>query len=94
MCVSPNSSWRGDADHVRRPQHDEQRVLVELELRPLMRVVGVLDGEVVQAELLLHLPQHVLLGLVEPEPDELDRSRASAARICSMPTSATRTPPQ
>ena len=57
--------------HVRRAQNDEQRILVQLELRPLMRVVGVFDREVVQSELLLHLPQHILFGLVEAEPDEL-----------------------
>ena len=36
-----------------------------------MRVVGVFDGEVVQAELLLDLSQHVLVGLIEADPDAL-----------------------
>ena len=36
-----------------------------------MRVDRVLDREVVQAELLLHLAQQRLLGLVQPNPDEL-----------------------
>src|SRR6185295_4203814 len=41
----------------------------------LVRVVGVFDGEVVQSELLLHLAQDVLLGLVQSEPHELIVSR-------------------
>src|SRR5688572_10465604 len=61
--------------HVRRAQHHEHRILVELELRPLVRVVGVFDRQIVQAELLLDLPQHVLFGLVEAEPDELIGTR-------------------
>ncbi len=36
-----------------------------------MGVVGVLDREVVQAELLLHGAKDVFLRLVESEPDEL-----------------------
>ena len=55
---------------LRRPQHDEQRILVQLELRPLMRVVGVLDREIVQVELLLDLPQQRLARFVQAHPDE------------------------
>jgi len=56
---------------MRRPQHDEHRVLVEFQLRPLVRVVSILDGKVVQSELLLHAAEDVLLRLVKSEPDEL-----------------------
>ena len=66
---------------MRGPQHDEQRIFVQLELGSLVRVVGVLDGEVVEPELLLHLPQHVLFGLVQSEPDELVVSRQRRLRI-------------
>ena len=53
-CVSPNSEAAG-AVELRRPQHDEQRSLVLLELGPLMGAERVLDGEIVQPELFLHL---------------------------------------
>ena len=56
---------------MRRAQHHEHRILVELELRPLVRVVGVFNRQVVQSELLLHLSQHILFGLIQAEPDEL-----------------------
>jgi hypothetical protein len=36
-----------------------------------MGAVGVLDGEVVQPELLLYLAKKLLRGLVEADPDEL-----------------------
>jgi hypothetical protein len=36
-------------------QHREQRIAVLLDLRPLMAVARVLDREIVQAELELHL---------------------------------------
>ena len=58
-----------------RTQHDEQRLLVLLELRPLMRAVRVLDREVMQPERPLHLLQQLLARLVEPEPHELVRRR-------------------
>src|ERR1051325_418380 len=51
-------------------QGDEQRVAVALELGPLVGQVRVLDGEVVQAELGLHLLQQPLVRLVEPDPHE------------------------
>jgi hypothetical protein len=57
--------------HVCGPQHHEHRVLVQLELRPLMRVVGVFNGEIVQPELLLHGAEDVLFRFVQSEPDEL-----------------------
>ena len=56
---------------MRGPQYHEQRVLVELDLRPLVGIVGVLDGEIVETELLLDPAQHRLVWVVEPKPDEL-----------------------
>jgi hypothetical protein len=56
--------------HLRRTQHDEERVFVLLDFRPLMRLVGVFDGQVVQAELLLDAAEQCLVRLVEAEPDE------------------------
>ena len=57
-------------DVVHRLEHQEQRFVVALQLRPLMRVHGVLDGQLVQAENVgdgLHL---VLVGFVQADPDE------------------------
>ena len=61
---------RRRAAQLRGAQHDEQRVVVLLELRPLVGVVRVLDGEVVQVELALHLAQQLLGRLVQADPDE------------------------
>jgi hypothetical protein len=56
--------------HLRRAQDHEQGIVVDLELRPLVRVVGVLDGQVVQVELALDLAQQLLPRLVHADPDE------------------------
>ena len=55
---------------LRGAERDEERVAVALELGPLVGQVGVLDGEVVQPELGLHLLEERLVGLVEADPDE------------------------
>ena len=57
-------------DDLRGVQRDEQRIVVQLDLRPLMRVVRVLDGKVVQAEFLLQFVQQGFVGLVQADPDE------------------------
>ena len=46
-----------------------------------MGVVGVFDREIVQAELLLHGPEDVLLRFVQPEPDELVAVFEGAANL-------------
>lgn len=51
-------------------EHQEQRVVVAFQLRPLMGVHRVFDGELVQPEHVgdgLHL---AVVGLVQPDPDE------------------------
>ena len=53
-----------------RLEHDEQRVVVLLNLGPLMRVERVLDREIVQLELLGHLVQLGLGRFVQTDPDE------------------------
>ena len=52
------------------PEHDEQRVLVTFELRPLMGRQRVLDCEIVEPELLLHLAKERLVGLEEANPHD------------------------
>src|SRR5262249_24264411 len=53
-----------------RPQDYEEAVAVLLDLRALVRLMVVLDRQVVQAELPLHGPQLLLGWLEEPDPDE------------------------
>jgi hypothetical protein len=63
----------GDAavDHLRRAGDDEQAVAVLLDLRPLMGVARILDGEVVQAELALNPPQELVGRLVQADPHDV-----------------------
>ena len=63
----------GDAavDKLRRARNDEDPVAIELELRVVVRLAGVLDGEVVQAELRLNAAQQLVGGLVQPDPDDV-----------------------
>jgi hypothetical protein len=53
-----------------RPQDDEERVPVALELRALMRLNGVLDRELVQVELARHRNELLLARLVEAQPGD------------------------
>lgn len=46
-----------------RAQHDEQRVVVNLQLGPLMGAMGVLDRQIVQTEPRLDVAQHFLARL-------------------------------
>ena len=57
-------------DGLRGVDGDEQRVAVRLDLGPLVRVVRILDREIVQAEFLLQLAQDAFSGLVQADPDE------------------------
>jgi hypothetical protein len=51
-------------------QDDEQAFAVDLQLRPLMGAQGILDGELVQPEPLLHLLHQLRARLVQPDPYE------------------------
>ena len=62
-------------------QNDEERIAVALELRPLVGAGRVLDGEVVERELLLDLRKHCVVRLVEPDPDEPARLLQDLADI-------------
>ncbi len=68
----------------RRAQDDEERVAVALELGPLMGAVGVFDREVVQAELLLDLPEQRFARLVEPDPEEPVRLLEDLADVLDL----------
>ena len=62
-------AWLGIFD-LRSAHDDEERVVVALDFRPLMRGKRVFDGQIVEAELLLHFPQQRLVRLVEANPHE------------------------
>ena len=67
-------------DDLRGARHDEQAVAILLDLRPLMRVVGVLDGEIVQIELALHAGQQIVMsGSMQADPDDMARLAAPVA---------------
>jgi hypothetical protein len=56
------------ADQLRRARHDKEAILILLQLRPLVRAVSILDGQVVEAKFLLNLAQQLLVRLVEANP--------------------------
>ena len=58
------------ADKLRCPQNYEEAILILLELRPLVRAVSVLDGQVVEAKFFLNLAQQLLVRLVKANPDK------------------------
>ena len=88
-CVSPKAML--SPYELRRPRHDEECVAILLELRPLMGMLRILDGEMVQAELVLHAVQQLRIGLVEAYPDDM-ALLAAPAPASSMEISATRRP--
>jgi hypothetical protein len=65
---------------LRGAEHDEDGVAVLLELRALVGAVRVLDGEIVEAELLLHLAEQLLARLVQTDPYEAARRWRRAPR--------------
>ena len=60
----------GLVDVARRVEHEEVAVLVVLELRPLVGLHRVLDGELGEVEALGDVEQLVGVGVVQAEPDE------------------------
>ena len=57
-------------DQVRRAQHDEETIPVLLELWPLVRVMGILDGQVVKAKFFLNFAQQLLVRFEQANPDK------------------------
>ena len=71
-------------DQLRRSRHDEQAVAILLDLRPLVGMVGVLDSEIVQVELLLHAAEQRQIRLVQSQttcPGLLRQFKASSIAI-------------
>src|SRR6476619_7377495 len=57
-------------DHVCRAKHDEETIPVLLDLRPLVRAMRILDGQVVKAKFLLDFAQQLLIGFEQADPDK------------------------
>src|SRR5262249_30308109 len=56
----------------------------DLELGALVREMGILDGEVMQPEPLLHPLQQGLIRLMQPDPDEALAARRRAADLLEV----------
>jgi hypothetical protein len=65
----------------RRPQHEEERVAVALELRALMGIDGVLDRQLVQVELARDGRELLAARLVQPQPRDGALALASGAQL-------------
>ena len=64
---------------------DEQRFAILFDLGPLVGVVGVLDGEIVELELPLHAAQQRHIRFVQSDPDHVARpARQPAASSTAM----------
>ena len=66
------------ANELSGARHDEQPVTILLDLRSLVGVVRVLDGEIVQLELLLYAGQERDIRFVQPDPHHMARPAAPA----------------
>src|SRR6267142_3095212 len=58
------------ADKLRRAQNYEEAIVILFQLRPLVRAVGILDGQIVEAQFFLNLAQQLLVRLVQANPDK------------------------
>ena len=79
-------------DRLGGARDDEQRLAILLDLRMLMRFAGILDGQIVEAELRLHPLQKIGAGLEQADPDDVAGSLRPLARVFDRdildPTSA------
>lgn len=69
------------ANELRGARHDEQRVAILVDLRPLVGVVCVSYGEIVQVELPLHTGQESHIRFMQPDPDYMARPAAPACGL-------------
>ena len=60
--------------HLRGPGDNEETLAVLLELGSLVRLGRIFDGKIMKAELLLHLPQQLLLWVEQADPHDMARS--------------------
>jgi hypothetical protein len=66
------------ANELSGARHDEQPVAILFDLRSLVGVIRVLDGEIVQLELPLHNGQESDIGFVQSNPHHMARPAAPA----------------
>ena len=71
---------------------DEVEVVVRLDLRPLVRVRSVLDGELVQSEVLADVEHQLGGGVVELDPDEAPAMAGAGGASSSVNFSGRRSP--
>jgi hypothetical protein len=74
----------GGVDIARGLQHQEDHLVVDLELRTLVCMDGVLYRERVQVELASERVELLLGRLVEPDPHELARVVALVVRVAEL----------
>ena len=67
--------------HLRGAGDDEQRIAVLLDFRPLMRLAGVLDRQVVEVELLLHAREQLIARFVQADPNDMAGPFGPCSRI-------------
>ena len=80
-------------DHLRGARDDEERVAILLELGMLMRLAGILDGQVSADRTALHPLQKLVAGLEQADPDDMTGPLRPLARlfdryICDPPAAA------
>src|SRR6478609_6952645 len=66
---------KGDAaiDELRCAGDNEEGLAILLELRSLMRLLCIFDGEMVQVELLLDFVEQLVAGLEQSDPHDMSR---------------------
>jgi hypothetical protein len=52
------------------PQHDEEDIVIEIQFGALMRLIGVLDHQLVETELRLDRAEQRLVRVVQTEPND------------------------
>ena len=62
---------------------DEQGIAIDLQLRPLVGGVCVLNGQIVQSKCMLDVRQYLLTRFVQTNPQESIRVLPSVAKICN-----------
>src|SRR5262249_48069253 len=71
----------GPVDQLRCARDDEQRLAVLLDLRVLMCLAGVLDRQIMQAELRLHALQEIGARLPQTDPHDVPWPLRPFARL-------------
>jgi hypothetical protein len=68
-------------DHLSRSGDNEQSLAVLFELRALVCLEGILDGQLVEAKLSLELPEQIEAWLMQPDPDHMTGAARPLTRV-------------